>query len=862
MNKLTIIDGNSLLFRAFYATSYNKIMTTSKGVPTNALFAFANMISTILKKAKKGESFIVVFDTGNKTFRHEKFSEYKAQRKPAPDELVIQFPLARQLLSALNIFTFELDGYEADDLAGTLARMGTEAKMDVNIYTSDKDYLQLVNENVTIQLIKKGLTNIDVVTNDNFKEMFEIYPENVIDYKGLCGDPSDNIPGIPGIGKKTSIKLINEYGSVENIIANADNLKGKLKEQITTFADQGILSKKLATIYVDVPLPFTLEDLVYEGYDFNKVSEFATTYELRTFLTRLTPKFMKVTEKSNEIHYETVTSFKDINIDDKIGIYTVFVSDKSTEIVGMMIHTDDENYYINLENLLKDKKLKDALSSNDIKKYTYDFKKQKVAFARHKLDLNGLEFDILLASYLLDASIINNPQAIFSYFNIALTTKEQNQLNLFDDNATEFLVDAEIAEFSLQKASEIVKQLKKMELEKVYYDIELPLTNVLSKMEIEGFPIDKDTLLSIGETFRSNLNEISNQIYALAGQEFNINSPQQVANILFDELKLPDYKKRSTAIGVLLNIIHLHPIVGLLIKYRKYSKLISTYIDGLVEYIYPDGKFHTIYNQAQTSTGRLSSSNPNLQNISVRDEEGKLVRKAFFYPDDNYLFLSLDYSQIELRILASLSNCTALINAFNNDVDIHRLTADALFKDENRDLARRKAKAVNFGIIYGISDYGLSEQLEVSFAEAHDIIKRFYETYPEIKTYREKLIKDVENNSYVETLTGRRRYLPEIDNQNYQVREFAKRAATNAPIQGTAADLIKISMIKIDDYLTKNNLNTKMVLQIHDELIFKVPVNEKDIVLEPLKNILENAMKFNVKLKVDGAFGKTWYDAS
>lgn len=862
MNKLTIIDGNSLLFRAFYATSYNKIMTTKDGVPTNALFAFANMISTILKSAKKGDSFVVVFDSPGKTFRHEKFEDYKAQRKPAPEELITQIPLAKELLDALNMYHFELEGFEADDLAGTIARIASEDNMSVNIYTSDKDYLQLVDENVTIQLIKRGLTNIDKVTNDNIYEKYELTPQGIIEFKGLCGDPSDNIPGVPGIGKKTALKLVNEYQTVENVIDNLEDFKGKMKENLEEFSSQALMSKKLATIHTEAPLPFTLDDLVYEGYDFHEISTFASRYELRQFISRLTPKFMKEESKVTKVTYKEVVNFKDIKLDNELGLYTVFSSNDPKQISGIMLSSNSETYFISLEKLKQDEKLQSVLKDTNVKKYTFNFKEQKVALAYEGIELNGIYFDVLLASYILDASLANEPWAVFSYFNIPLTKKEDKQLSLFENTTEDYTNEAEIAYFSLQKAPKIIKQMKELELYNVYKDIEIPLTNVLSKMEIEGFPINKEMLLEIGEEFRVELDKISSKIYEIVGHEFNINSPYQVAEVLFDELELPDYKKRSTAIDVLVNLLPYHEVVGLIIQYRKYAKIIGTYIDGLVSEIYPDGKFHSVYNQAQTSTGRLSSSNPNLQNISVRDEEGRKVRKAFFYPNYEYLFLSLDYSQIELRILASLSNCTALIDAFNNDVDVHALTAEKLFPFEEKDAARRKAKAVNFGIIYGISDYGLSEQIGVTFGEAHTIIKKFYETYPEIKTYREELIREVETKSYIETLTGRRRYLPEIDDQNYQVREFAKRAATNAPIQGTAADLIKISMIKIDDYLTKNNLKTKMVLQIHDELIFKVPYEEKDIILEPLKEILENAIKFNVKLKVNGTFGKTWYEAS
>lgn len=866
MKKLTIIDGNSLLFRAYYATSKNKLMTTKDGIPTNAIFAFANMINRILQSSKQDQHLLVVFDTGKKTFRHEKYEDYKAQRKPVPEDLIVQLPIARELLEALNIYAYELDGYEADDIAGTVAKKAGLEGFSVNIYTSDRDYLQLVDNHINVQLIRRGLSDIDEITVDNIVEKFDLTAEMIPDFKGISGDPSDNIPGIPGIGEKGAKNLLNEFGSIENIIANTDKLKGKVKESIEEFGDLGIKCRDLATIHLEVPLSFELEDTLYKGYHFSKISSFANRYELRQFMARLTPKFELPEEKEQIVTYEEIKSIKGLSLPNKIGFALAFNGEMANDKtpLGIVLATGKNNYFLTFNDLRNDSELLLLLEDPKVEKYTYDYKTQKVCLARYNIKLEGLVFDILLASYLLDSNNPDNIRAAFSYFHVSLNIPEKKQLSLFDDEALNFTFEAEIAHYSLFKAPEIMKSLKEKEAVKIYEEIEIPLTSVLAKMEIEGFPIDKEKLLTIGEDFRNNLNQLTESIHKLAGKEFNINSPAQVAGVLFDDLGLPSNRKRSTAVDVLLNLIDHHPIVRLILSYRKYAKLISTYVDGLVEYIHDDGKFHSIYHQALTTTGRLSTSNPNLQNISVRDEEGRQIRKAFYYPEEDVEILSLDYSQIEIRILASLSKCTKLVNAFNQGLDIHNLTASALFKNDNDPHnARRKAKAVNFGIVYGISDFGLSEQLEIPVIEAKDIIRRFYKTYPEIATYRQSIIKDIETNSYVTTLTGRRRYLLEINEQsNYHRREFAKRAATNAPIQGTAADLIKIAMIKIDKYLEENNLETKLVLQIHDELIFRVPINEKSKVLEPLKTIMEQAMEFDVKLRVDGSFGKTWYDAS
>lgn len=858
MKKLIIIDGNSLLFRAYYATldyrNPDKIMQTSSGVYTNAIFAFSNMMSKILSSLNDDEHIFVAFDTGEKTFRHLDDDTYKANRKPAPEPLIVQFPIAREFLNALNIFTFELNGYEADDLAGTLAKTAEKEGYYIEIYTSDRDYLQLISDSVTIKLIKKGMSDIVDFTPQLMYEEYGFGPDYMVDYKALVGDTSDNIKGIPGVGDKTAKRLIIEYGHLEDILANAPSIKGKLGQSLVEFQEVGRHAKQLATIMSDVQLPFKVKDTAYRGYDFSEASKFAQKYELRTFLSRLKPQ-QSSGKKSEEIIIKTVKSSDNITFGDFIA-FNFALDDNNyfaSDFSGLAFSNGSETYFMSKDNLLNDKHLLTLLQSPEIKKYTYDFKRQKVALNRFNISLDGLYFDLLLTAYLLDSTLKDEASFVFNFFNIPLEVSK-------DTPTSE--IAGYLAYYSFNLAKTVINRLKAIDALKIYLDIELPLANVLAKMEIEGFPLSKTTLEDIASEFKTKLIELEKDIHQLAGHEFNINSPQQVATVIYDELQLKGNRKRSTSVQHLEEIAKFHPIVGKILEYRKYAKLMSTYVDGLIANLYSDGLLHCQFNQALTTTGRLSSSNPNMQNISIRDQEGREIRKAFFYDDENYEILSLDYAQIELRILASVSKCQPLIDIFNKGYDIHQATADALFGPlAQDDGARRKAKAVNFGIVYGISDWGLSEQLNISPKEAKSIIEKFYQTYPEIASYRNSIIESVSKNSYVTTLSGRRRYLNEINHEKYQVREFAKRAATNAPIQGTAADLIKLAMIKVDEYLSKNMFKTRLVLQIHDELVFKVHKNEKDRVINNVIEIMENALALDVKMHVEYQAGRSWFDA-
>ena len=861
--KLIIIDGNSLLFRAYFATAYPgvEIMKTSTGIPTNAIFAFSNMINKIVSSLKENEGIFVAFDAGKPTFRHEALETYKANRKPAPAELVAQFPIAREFLDAIGIYQFEEEGFEGDDIAGTIAKKAEAKGWDVNIYTSDRDFLQLITDKISINVIRKGLSDVVVTNEQVMMDSYGFRPKQIIDYKGLRGDSSDNLPGIPGIGEKTAVKLINDYGDFDNIIAHASDIGGKLGQNILDNQEIGRISRDLAIIKTDVDIPFDVEDTIYRGYDFDKINTFCQKYEFKQLLSKISPKWKRTSESYQELNVEVLTSLKDISIRDEISVAIDLNGDNYTldEVFGVAFLIDGHHIYMKIDDVKNDKKALDILKDQNIKKYCFDYKAIKVALHRYGIEINGCFFDLLIAAYLLDSSLNNDVDSILHFFGIDVP--QNDDVSLFNEGDPQRT--NQIALYSRTLYQRIKRELEKVYAFDLFSNLEIPLIDVLADMEIEGFPLDIHVLDEFGNEWKARLKELESEIHDLAGEKFNISSPKQVGDILFTKLGLPDYKKGSTSVEVLRDLRNTHPIVNKILEYRKYFKLITTYVDGLKPHVLKDGKVHAKFNQALTTTGRLSSSDPNLQNISIRDEEGKLLRKAFHYDDDSVSILSLDYSQIELRILASLSDCKGLQEVFESGEDIHAATAKKVFHldGEPTDLERRRAKAVNFGIVYGISDWGLAEQLDIGPKEAGRIITDFYQTFPEVRTFFEKIINDVTNDGYVSTILGRRRYLREIHDSNYQKREFAKRAAMNAPIQGSAADLIKIAMIKVNDALKLNKLKTKMVLQIHDELIFKVPNEEKDLAFKIIKHEMENAINLKVKFVVDGGFGKSWYDA-
>ena len=863
MSKIIVIDGNSLLFRAFYATYYDpsNIMRTKSGQATNAIFAFSNMITSLLTNLKKGDGIFVGFDAGKHTFRHQEYKDYKANRPELPKDLITQFPIARELLDKLNIVHYECDNLEADDICGIIANKAQKEGYKVYIYTSDKDYLQLIDANITIELIKKGLKDIKEMTPQTFKEEWGFEPIQITDYKGLRGDDSDNLKGIPGVGDKTAKQLISQFGDLESIIQNADT-KTKVGRNIIEFQDNGRMCKHLAIIAKDQEIPIGVNETIYNGYKFNSVSEFANKYEFKSLVSKL-PKLFKQEEKHNDkVDFCEIFDSNGIDFDDKIGIDVDIENVNYHDAVfnGLAFTTSSKTYYISKANLLKDEKLLSILKNPDIKKFAFDFKKVRYVLAKNNIEVNGLFFDLILASYLIDSSIKNDIESILNYYSIDISYATTKNL-LFDDSTKQISIATSF--YSIGLFEEIKEKLLARNQYELLVNIEQPLTIVLCDMELEGFPLDKETLLSFKTIYQEKLDILTKEIHLLAGEEFNINSPKQVSHILFEKLNLKSNRKGSTSVEFLEMIKNEHPIISKILEYRKYAKIISTYVDGLIPFIHDDGKVHSTFNQALTTTGRLSSSEPNLQNISTRDEEGKQIRKAFFYKDPTLSILSLDYSQIELRILAHLSDAKSMIEFFNNDEDVHASTAIKIFNldREPTSAERRRAKTVNFGIVYGISDYGLSEQLDCSISEAKEIINNFYQAFPEIKKFLNHLIDDATEKGYAETMFHRRRYLPELQSSQYQVREFAKRAAMNAPIQGSAADLMKVSMIQVYNAIKEKGFKSKIVSQIHDELIFKVYEDEKEEFYKTVKEIMENSVKLKVKLKVDGGYARDWFSA-
>ena len=870
MKKIYVIDGNSLLFRAFYATSYGdvtSIMRTKDGIPTNAIFAFGNMLSKLLGSVELGDGFFVGFDADSKTFRKAEFEQYKANRKPCPPELAEQFPISREFLKSLGVPHYEESGIEADDICGTVAKKAATQGYQVEIYTSDKDYLQLVDDRITVNLIRKGMSDIQKVTPSSMVELFGFTPMQIIDYKGLRGDASDNLPGIPGVGEKTAVKLINEFGDFESIVkaAKEGNIKGKIGENIVAGEELGRQCLRLATILIDAELPFTLDDLSYQGYDFDALNAFCRRYELRQFMARL-PGSLKKGESGHEVpEVTTLSSLEGFEIGEKLGICLDYSPDSYNDIEpdGIALSNEKQIVYLSFLDAVNDPLFKKAIENPSIKKKVYDGKAIEVCLAKKGIRIEGIDFDLLLSAYLLDSSLDASLSSVFSFLGVDVLGDSSSAPSLFSAGSP--VPTGRAAYFCLALEAKSLSSLKEADALKLLEEIELPLSRVLAKMEIEGFPIDKDTLEEIGSSFRKKKDELQKEITEIAGFPLNASSPKQVADFLFVKLNLAGGKVPGTSVEVLNEYKDAHPIVSKILEYRKYSKLVGTYIDGLVPHVKEDGKIHTCFNQAQTTTGRLSSSNPNLQNISARDEESRAIRKAFYYPSEDIEIASFDYSQIELRVLASLSKCQAYIDVFNSDRDIHTETARRIFAvpegEEVTSLQRRKAKAVNFAIIYGVTPFGLAQQIQGTPKEAMEMIANFKRHYPEVDSYLQKIISDVERQGYVTTMFGRRRYLRDISDANYAKREAAKRAALNAPVQGSAADLIKIAMLEVDKLLKEGGYKTKMVLQIHDELLFAVPKDERETVLPIIKEKMEHAVTLLTKLTVEGSIGRSWFDA-
>ena len=860
MEKIILVDGNNLLFRSYYATAYNgNFMKNSKGFPTNALFGFSNMINKIILE-EKPTYILVAFDKG-KTFRHEKYSEYKAGRIEMPDELRLQFPIAKKLLELMGIKYYEIENYEADDIIGTFSKFCDNTKYTGTIISSDKDLLQLITDSVDIKLLKSK--DYIKYNPESFYEEYKIKPINIIDLKSLMGDSSDNIKGVKGIGEKTALKLLQEYKTLNGIYENIDKISGKTKEKLIDGKNDAYISYELATIVTNVPIEISIDDIKYKGNQAG-LNDLYEELEFYSFLKK--DKVEKEITKPFDV--KIIKNIGEINVEGDCAIYLEILGTNyhNSKILGMGVYNENSSIYIPLEIL---KQQPDFLLKNN--KYTYDIKKTYVSFKWNNININNINYDAMIAGYLLDYNVKDDIAYLANQFDYDIPFYENiygKNNKLSEPNNIDIIAYNSVlkAKFIYETYNIFNEKLNNENMIELFNDIEIPLSYTLGDMEYNGVYVDKEILNQMGIEIKNKIFEVEKNIYEIVGHEFNISSPQQLGTVLFEELNLPSKKKGktgySTAADVLNKLVDKHPIINMIIEYRMLTKLYNTYIEGLISSIHPDGKVHTIYTQTLTRTGRLSSIEPNLQNIPIRYEYGKLIRKAFL-PSPNSLILSSDYSQIELRVLAHMANVEALIDAFNNDIDIHTKTASDIFNvpiSEVTKSMRRIAKAVNFGIIYGISGYGLSENLGISTKEASNFIEQYLNTYPGIKTYMDETIKKAHENKYVKTLFNRKRNIPELDNKNYMIRSGAERIALNTPIQGTSADIIKIAMVEASKKLKESNMKTKMILQVHDELIFDVFKDELDMVKEIVKETMEGVCKMSVPLKVDIEVGTDWYD--
>lgn len=867
MKELVLIDGNYWLFSSYYATAgMGNLMVNKDGIPTNAVFGFANRLESVIKRNPAG--ILVAFDAKGKTFRSDMLEEYKGTRKETPDELKCQFSMARELLEAYQIPFRELEGYEGDDIIGTVAKKAAEQGYRVSIMTGDKDMMQLVNENVYVYKRNTKTKSDDIITPEAFFEKYELTPSQMTDLLGLMGDSADNIPGIPGVGEKTALKLLHQYGSIENLKEHCDEIKGKMGEKIRENIDLGIQSKQIATILDDIPIDFTLEECHYEGYDFEKLKSFYQKYDMNSLLKRISVESRK--PQTTQFTYEVVEKMPEI-LEDSSILGAIYDQNYHKSIVlGYALYNAHQAYFITYENAIKDEMFLNYLKDEHYHKYSYNVKAQILSARWNGIEIKGMDFDLQLASYIINPSLKDEMKYICDFYGY---TSLQYEEEVFAKNTKKHIPELDIlAKHTISKAKaiyelkdQVIQQLKDEEQYDLYQNIELPVTYILADMEYVGAKVDVKVLQNMEKDFDLRIKEIEDDIYMLADQKFNISSPKQLGEILFVKLGLPNGKKTksgfSTSQDILEKIEDLHPIVPLIQKYRMLTKLSSTYVKGLQEQIFTDGKIHTIFNQALTQTGRLSSIDPNLQNIPVRQEEGKLIRKAFVASND-YL-VTFDYSQIELRILAHLAKVKSLIEAFRLNKDIHTHTAALVFKVKDEDVTadmRRQAKAVNFGIIYGMGEFRLSKQIGVSLADAKEFIRRYFEEYPEIKVYMDQIVEDCKQNGYVSTVLNRKRYIPTINDKNFMVREQARRFAMNSPIQGSGADILKLAMIKVNQIMHERNLKSKMILQVHDELIFDVTKEELDEMMMIIKSAMEEAFQMDVPLKVEGSYATNWYD--
>lgn len=850
-----LIDGNNLLFRSYYATAYNgNLMKNSKGFPTNALFGFVNMLNKIINE-EKPEYIMVAFDTGH-NFRKDLCDTYKDGRIETPNDLKIQFPEAKKICTLLGIKYIECDNYEADDIIGTFARMADEDKnYNATIISSDKDLLQLISDEVDVKLLKQK--DYILMNEQTFFEHYGIKPIRMIDLKALMGDPSDNIPGVKGIGEKTALSLLVKYDTLENLYNHLDELTPKTKEKLLNDKESAFFSYKLATIYKTIDFDYTFESIKYNKPDITGLIEKYKELEFNSFLKNLS---VNNEENNNETPYEIVKT--KINIE---GIKSLYIELDDTNyhkanFIGASIYDGKKAYYFDLPSLLLNSDLLKDITA------TFDNKKNIVFLNRYNIDIND-PFDIFIAAYLLEYNVKDDIAYLSAAFNknIAFYDQIASKKNILTPESIRNSIVCK-AKFIYETYQEFKDKLVTEELDNLYIDIEGPLIRILANMEINGISVKTDVIDRLKNELNEKIALLENKIHEEAGMDFNIGSHKQMGDVLYNKLMLPKGKGKnamSTSHEVLIKLRHLNPIIDDILDYRALTKLVSTYLETFNSYVMEDGKIHTIYKQTGTRTGRLSSVEPNLQNIPVRSEEGKQIRKAFI-PSENSYLLSSDYSQIELRVLAHISNSRSLKNAFINGEDIHTHVASDIFDVPENEVTknmRRTAKAVIFGIVYGISGYGLGENLDISPNEAKKYIEKYLTLYPEVNEYMTEIVKKAKETSSVRTLLNRKRTIDELNNTNYMIRQMGERIALNTPIQGTAADILKLAMIRIDEKLKEDNLKTKMLLQVHDELIFDVPDDELNIVIDIVREIMENVYKLSVPLKVEIDYGRDWYEA-
>lgn len=850
LKKVILVDGNNLMFRSYYATAYSgSIMRNSKGFPTNGLFGFVNMMNKIIHE-ENPEFLLVAFDIG-KTFRHEQYDNYKGGRDETPNELKMQFPVAKDILTAMGIQYLEVPGYEADDIIGTYAKMIDEApEYEGLIVSSDKDLLQLISDKVTVKLLKSK--DHIMMTPAVFQETYSIEPKRMIDLKGLMGDASDNIPGVKGIGEKTAIKLLKEYNNLENLYNHIDELTGATHNKLVEGKESAFTSREIATIYREVPVDLSLEDIKFEFKTSKELIDLYTELGFHSFI-----KKAEINYQEEKIPVEIQKEKKEINITSDIAIYLDIDQENyhRGNIVGMAIYNKEISMYVPAKNL-------DSIMINS-NIYTYDYKKVYVSLKKQNKQIPNCTMDVMIACYLLNYNVKDDIAYIANDLGYDIEFYNKKEKLTEEEKIIRCIKKAK---FIYEVTEKLINDMKHEGVLDLFHNIELPLSTVLAKMEFTGIRCDSQILDDMGMEIKARIEQVSKEIFDYCGEEFNISSPIQLGEVLFEHLQLPHGKKNKKGYSTdeaTLSKLKGYPVIDKILEYRMLTKLHSTYIEGLKNNILEDGKIHTIYTQALTRTGRLSSIEPNLQNIPVRNEYGRLIRKCFI-PEENSYILSSDYSQIELRIFAHLAGVTELANAFKEGSDIHSKTASDIYDvpiTEVTSTMRRNAKAVNFGIIYGISSYGLAADLEISPKEAKAFINKYFETYPGIKTYMDETIAKAHLDGYVKTIMNRKRVIDELNNSNYMIRSMGERMALNTPIQGSSADILKKAMIEIDKKIEEKNLKSQMILQIHDELVFNVYEFELDTLKEIVKEIMENTVKLSVPLVVDINTGHNLYEA-